>query len=327
MNFVLIMATYQIPTPEPMKVSGNVAHNWTLFREAYQDFAKATELDSKAAGVQVSALKSIMGTECKRVLNQLMTSEEQVTATAVLDRLETHFQPARNVLYERHEFFKADQLPTETLDQYLVRLRHLASTCAFTASYQYQPPGVEGNAPPPPVTLQVSYEDQMIRDRLVFGCTDKDARRRVFRETDISLEKAVEMIRVSEVSKAQLQKMGMEKEVHVAKKKQREVKPDKQNAKPPATEKPQQKPQRKCKFCNTHHKFSKSLCPAWGKTCKVCGRNNHLAGSLACKGDKKKKVHQVVAEDDTDEDGFIYSMNSIHANSSSQFLVSELSCE
>jgi hypothetical protein len=206
------MATYQIPTPDGMRVTGNVAQNWATFKESYLDFAKATKLDQEGDSVQVSALKAIMGAECKRVLNQVMTTEQQTTATAVIQGLETHFQPTRNVLYERFEFFKADQTPNETLDQYLVRLRHLASTCGFTTTYQFQGPAVGSNPAPPPETRTVSYEHQMIRDRLVFGGLDQDARRRVFREPDITLEKAVELLRVSEVSKEQLKKMGFDNE-------------------------------------------------------------------------------------------------------------------
>jgi len=166
------MATYQIPTPDPMKVAGNVPHNWAVFRDAYVDFARATELDKKDNPVQVSALKSIMGADCKRVLSQIMAPREQTTADVVLDKLEAHFQPTRIVLYERHVFFQADQLPTETIDQYMVHLRQLASTCDFTATYMFQAPPVGDNAAPPTEERRLSYEDQMIRDRLVFGCTD-----------------------------------------------------------------------------------------------------------------------------------------------------------
>jgi len=320
------MATYQIPTPDPMRVSGNVSHNWAVFRESYQDFANATELAAKPDGVQVSALKSIMGADCKRVLSQILNSEEQTSAAVVLDRLEAHFQPARNVMYERHEFFKADQLPNETLDQYIVRLRHLASTCGFTAAYQFQPPAVGHDDPPPPVTRHASYEDQMIRDRLVFGCMDKDARRRVFRDSDISLEKAIEIIRVSEVSKAQMAKMGMEREANFMRKKYNNDSKFEKTEKPkgrPLAEKPTQKVRRprQCRFCKTAHVWSKELCPAWGKTCRVCKKDNHFPGSIVCKGDKAKKVHHVgaVEEESPDDDAFIYYMNS---NKSSQFLVS-----
>ena len=160
----LNMATYQIPTPDPMKVAGNVPHNWEAFREAYVDFARATELDKKDDPVQVSALKSIMGSDCKRVLSQLMAPSEQTSADVVLNKLQTHFQPTRNVLYERHMFFQADQLPTETIDQYMVRLRQLASTCDFTATYTFQAPAEGHDPPPPPEERRVAYEDQMIRD-------------------------------------------------------------------------------------------------------------------------------------------------------------------
>ena len=315
------MATYQIPTPDPMKVAGNVAQNWANFKETFQDFSRATELNQKGNIIQVSALKSIMGPECKRILNQIMTPADQTTADAVLNQLEAHFQPTRNILYERFEFFKADQQPGETLDQYVVRLRHLASSCGFSATYQYQGPTVD-DVVPPPETRHASYEDQMIRDRLVFGCLDKDARRRVFRETEITLQRAIDLIRVSEVSKEQLKKMGMDRELHAVRKKpfhKAETKTEKPKWKP-SVQKTEPKTLRQCKFCNTAHYFSKAKCPAWGKTCSVCKTENHLPGSSVCKG-AKKKVHTVMADDTPgDDDDYIYNM--IHSSSSSQFVVS-----
>ena len=104
---------------------------WSVFRGAFEDFAKATELDKKVDSVQVSALKAIMGPECKKVLNQVMTAAEATSTTAVMDKLEEKFQPVRNILYERHEFFKADQLPSEVVDQYVVRLKQMATSCKF----------------------------------------------------------------------------------------------------------------------------------------------------------------------------------------------------
>lgn len=45
------MALYQIPPPEPMNCSGHVASNWKVFREAYKEYAIATDLTEKAATI------------------------------------------------------------------------------------------------------------------------------------------------------------------------------------------------------------------------------------------------------------------------------------
>jgi hypothetical protein len=162
----------------------------------------------------------------------------------------------------------------------------------------------------------------MIRDRLVFGCLDQDARRRVFREPDITLEKAVELLRVSEVSKEQLKKMGFDKELHSMKKLRKpEAKKDVKPKFKPTGEKAKEKAEpRKCRFCNTSHVFAKLKCPAWGKQCSVCKKPNHLPGSSVCKGattTERKNLHAATAAGDSDDD-YIYSVKS---KKSSQFLV------
>jgi len=132
------MVMYQLPPPEQMKCSGDSAHNWKIFREAFTDYATATELAKKSDVIQVATLKAVMGTECKQVLKWLsLTPEELMKTSTILDHLEKHFAPERNILYKRYIFHNAEQQLNETIDQYLLRLRRLAEPCKFA--------GVRGN--------------------------------------------------------------------------------------------------------------------------------------------------------------------------------------
>ena len=166
------MAMYQLPPPEQMKCSGDLAHNWKIFRESFTDYATATELTKKSDEIQVATLKAVMETECKQVLRRLnLTSEALEKTSTILENLERHFAPERNILHERYIFHSAEQQPNETVDQYLLRLRRLAEPCKF-----------------------VALHDEMLRDRLVLGARDKAARARLFREKECSLAKAVESL-------------------------------------------------------------------------------------------------------------------------------------
>ena len=40
-----MMIYSQLPTPPPMSLKGNLAENWTFFRERWESFKIATELD------------------------------------------------------------------------------------------------------------------------------------------------------------------------------------------------------------------------------------------------------------------------------------------
>ena len=142
------------------------------------DYATVTQLTDKNNRVQVATLKTVMGTECKQVLNRLELTEEELSKTStILEKLELYFAPERNILYERYLFHSAEQQPNETLDQYVLRLRKLAEPCKFEALH-----------------------DDMLRDRLVLGSRDKAARARLFREKECTLTKAIDALQISEAT-------------------------------------------------------------------------------------------------------------------------------
>ena len=75
------MAAYQIPPPDPMNCNGDVATNWKIFRDAYEDYATAAELSGKEPAVQAATLKTIMGKQCKQILNRLGLTTEELKST------------------------------------------------------------------------------------------------------------------------------------------------------------------------------------------------------------------------------------------------------
>ena len=62
---------------------------------------------------------------------------------------------------------------------------------------------------------------------------------------------------------------------------------------------------RDCKYCGGRHAFRKEECPAWGKECRSCRGQNHVA--KVCKKRKKRagkqtRVHAVTEEESDDSD-------------------------
>ena len=240
-----------------MKCSGNIAENWKIFQEAYTDYAVATELTGKEDTIQVATLKTLMGKECKQVLNRLDLTEGQLKKTAtILEGLRKHFSPERNVLYECYLFHSAEQQQNETVDQYVLRLRHLAESCKFAALH-----------------------DEMLRYRLVLGCSDKAARARLFREKECNLQRAIEALRISEATQEQLKCISGPEEDAVnavsatSKKQWTTSKFHKTPAKEPFQ---QHRKQVVCQYCGGKHQLDKLKCPAYGKVCHSCGKQNHF---------------------------------------------------
>lgn len=301
----MTMTTYNLPAPEPMVCTGDASTNWKIFKEAYTDYAIATELSKKDKAIQAATLKTIMGKECRQILARLELSETDSTdPKIVLDKLETYFEPARNILYERYLFHGAEQQPNETIDQYIIRLRRLAETCNFQGLH-----------------------DEMLRDRLVLGCRDKAARARLFRQKDCDLKTALESLRISERTLEQLKQLATEEQevpVNVVRQDQQH-----KQRKPPGTRK---KPKDHgsvalCNYCGGKHLAERTSCPAFGKSCSHCGRPNHF--QAVCRRKKYKitktpaslaALEDQEASTDSDESAFmIEQVGSVHHNKKGQY--------
>lgn len=59
-----------------------------------------------------------------------------------------------------------------------------------------------------------------------------------------------------------------------------------------------------CKFCGKTHLQDKLKCPAWGKQCGSCGKQNHFAVTCRSKSQnapRRRTVHTLEADSDSDE--------------------------
>ena len=122
------MANCQLPPPDVMVCTGSVAENWKIFKEAYNDFATATQLTIKDNKIQAAMLKTVMGKECRQILSCLeLSNEDKKKPSKILEKLEEYyFSPTKNVLCERYLFpclfHLAKQQPNKNVDQYISRL-------------------------------------------------------------------------------------------------------------------------------------------------------------------------------------------------------------
>ncbi|XP_041461547.1 uncharacterized protein K02A2.6-like [Lytechinus variegatus] len=290
------MASCQIgiPVPQPMCCKGNLESNWKAFEESWNDYRIATELDKKPDSVQVATLRSVMGQDCKDRLATLpMSDAERLKPQIIVKKLAEHFAPARNVLYDRYVFHSAVQQQSESVDQFVVRLRQLIKPCKFG-----------------------DLEEEMIRDRLVLGCKDKQAQARLFREQDTvcTLKKAIAALEVSELSQQQLRIVKGEETVNYMQNQRKKGKAssrqqqfnsktrnmDKKSGKNFTAQKDEVSG---CRFCGGSHGKGRESCPAYGKTCRKCSKQNHFQNVCKAKmqrGMKPSSVYQLDSSDDED---------------------------
>ena len=146
-----------LPPPPMQLTGGTLSENWRHFEEAWTNWSIATKLDKEEKSVIIATLNSVLGRGTLDIARNLEV-EDRSDAKSVLKALKEHFDPQKNVSYERFLFKSATQ-DEDTIDVYISRLRKLASTCDFGPLH-----------------------DSLIGDRIVIGIKDNSVRRRMLRE-------------------------------------------------------------------------------------------------------------------------------------------------
>jgi hypothetical protein len=112
-------------------------------------------------------------------------------------------------------------------------------------------------------------EDEMIRDRIVFGVRDNHTRKKLLQEKKLDLQRCIDICRSNEKSESQLKSIA---DVHHVKVKQKgkqdyrgkpEKRRDIQTQSVPTVQ--------SCRYCGRTHPRSREKCPAFGQTCNKCG--------------------------------------------------------
>ena len=240
-------ANYNLPPPKSMCLRGNLAQNWTEWKESYNHWAIATKLSKESKLIQVSTLYTVMGPETVNIAKNI-TIADRNDSKSVMEGLTAYFEPQKNETFERYMFNSAIQ-GEDTIDSFLVRLRKLSNSCGFG-----------------------ELQDSLIKDRLVIGINDVSTRKRLLRERNLTLDLALSVCRAAEQAGIHLKQFDEEVEqVHKITKKRSEQS-TKQHSKIV-----------NCRYCGGNH--ARRECPAYGQVCSICSKKNHF--SKVCKATRK----------------------------------------
>ena len=221
----------------------NVAEKWSECKEMWEHYSVASKVNKEEGDVQVAALLTTIGPEATKVFKTWnLSATERKDIKGVIERFDNYCNPRKNIPFERYLFYSRQQEPGESIsfDGYVTALRQIADKCASDA---------------------ITAED-LLRDRIIFGIADNKVRERLLREQDIC--------RASEMSQAQIKAVTEfnPPNVHLLKenKKSSERQPS-----------PANQLRYPCRFCGRRHESKREACPAWGKQCVKCGKENHFA--------------------------------------------------
>ena len=269
-------SSYQLPPPPPLDIHGpQVSKKWTRFKRAWTNYTLAMELSKKPQPVQVATLLTIIGEDAREVFSTFTgweTEGDENKLDPVIAKFEEYCRLQKNIPFERHCFNRRQQEAGETYEQYCTALRKLSQICEFHTITQ----------------------EELLRDRLVFGIRDDKVRERLLRESNPTLAKTDEICRAAESMVAQMKVVGSGDTSNTAvsaitwtnnPKKETNVKPT-----------------RDCWNFGRRHQFhQRASCPAFGKICNKCGKPNHFAALCRSNMSGSHKSVQAIDDENGDE--------------------------
>ncbi|KAG8183324.1 hypothetical protein JTE90_023973 [Oedothorax gibbosus] len=172
------------PPPALDFTETNLAESWKRWRQCFENFMLAAEKTTKPEKTKIAIILSCIGQEGVEVYNSFVFEAGKETLQEVLSKFGDYCAPMKNVVFERFNFFRCFQ-KGQNIESFVTELKNLAGTCEFKED-----------------------RDDLIRDRVVIGIRDVGMQERLLREPDLSLDRAVEFVRTSEISKRQIASMN-----------------------------------------------------------------------------------------------------------------------
>ena len=112
------------PTGEPSSVS----QRWNKWKKSFQYFHIASGITSDSK--KKSLLLHLVGSGTQEIFDTLVNTG--TTYEEALAALDQHFEVRKNIPFERSKFHQAKQESSESIEQYVTRLRQLCKHCEYT---------------------------------------------------------------------------------------------------------------------------------------------------------------------------------------------------
>lgn len=254
-------SAFQVTPPDTFTFSTPVL--WSKWMQRFERFRSASGLNKKLDEDQVNALIYFMGDKAEDIFTSFNLSEDDKKKyDVVMQRFTDHFIVKRNTIFERAQFNQRIQKEGEAVNDFITALYSLAEHCDYG-----------------------TLHDELLRDRIVVGIRDKNLSEKLQMDSELTLSKAIEKVRLSESVKKQQEiltcnKSSIQAVSNVNKPK---VHSDSYFPKPKGQgnkvfHKNSEKPKitEHCKWCGKEQHARKN-CPAKDAKCIKCSKIGHFA--------------------------------------------------
>ncbi|UYV72497.1 K02A2.6-like [Cordylochernes scorpioides] len=163
---------------------------WETWRESFEIFAIAVNLESMPLVRQRAILKHIAGEKTVMIYKTFQISENDTypNVKEMLDMLTNHFKPFKNTIQRRNAFFTCVQKERQGIMEFVTELKHLAQECEFE-----------------------NLTESLIRDRLIIGILDREVKRKLLEDPQLTLPRAISIAVISESTCSQVASLNEQK--------------------------------------------------------------------------------------------------------------------
>ena len=237
-------------------------NHWAFFLEEWKSYKRRTSLKPTQI---VDELRACCTKELRKTLFDFVggTTLENITETDLLEKMKASAVIGKSVSVHRKEFYSISQSPGENINLFVAKLKSKAEHCNFTISC------VNGTC-----TQANSYAEAMVSDQMIVGLYDKDIQQEVLaRDKELRTFSdryaLIEAQELGRLAKCQLNNSSTANIIRSQYKRLQSVNGGSRNTKVTT----------RCPGCNSEgHAASdrEKKCPAWGKKCFNCGKQNHF---------------------------------------------------
>ncbi|UYV67556.1 K02A2.6-like, partial [Cordylochernes scorpioides] len=282
------------PIQPPETFDFSTPNEWPKWRKRFERYLVVSGMKKKEEADKIDLFMYLMGDRADDIFRtfKFEKEEEATKIDSVLKAFDSHFCVRKNIIYERAKFNSRIQEDREPVDEFITSLYKLADSCEF-----------EG------------LHEQLIRDRIVVGVRDKALSERMQLDSELTLEKAVKMVRQQEAVRQQqvdLQRPSTSQKVNQVKFNSKKQSP-KQQQQPSRKKEKSAKTRSRCSKCGGFTHREGQACRAEGQRCNLCSKTGHFAN---CCPDKQAKTAEVKAVSELDEEiGFLLEVSAVEDSS------------
>ena len=290
------MASFNVPAPPPLNMTDdrNLSQNWTKFYQRFQNFEIATGINEKGDVTRIATLLSVIGQDAVDTFNtfKFATESDKKKFDKVKEQFENYCKGKKNTTYERYVFNNRFPEEGESFDAYVTALKRLADTCEFG-----------------------ELKDSLIKDRIILGIKDRSTKQRLLRTDDLTLDKAVTIVRTATAASVQLDYMNSNSQpshVNALSKSRRQGQWSRKTKFNPHAKKSNAAPnphaknsgskskQKECRNCGGDYPHpGDKACPALGKMCNYCKKKNHFAKK--CRAKRRAQANALNTDNQHDQ--------------------------